>query len=199
VAADGRSASPVVAPRSTEEIMNRIQLGGRNLPWTTAAALGTVAIALFAVVAFVLHPEHRDKAAAAANLGLTATERQVLQAATTEALNLATFKRASFDADYAVGLSGATGNLRSDLDNAGRKSDLSKAMNTGKFDLAADVVNAAVEDFADGRYSVLIYRRDYKVADGGQRTLTARDRLALTMQREGTKWLATDLTSVGLI
>jgi hypothetical protein len=179
--------------------MNRIRLGGRNLPWTTAAALGAVAIALFAVVAFVLHPEHRDRVAAAADVGLTPTEQQVLQAAKTEALNLATFKRASFDADYALGLAGATGNLRSDLSDASRKADLLKTMNSGKFDLSADVVNSAVEESAGGKYSVLIYRRDYKVPTGGQPTLTARDRLAVTMVREGGKWLASDLTSVGLI
>lgn len=176
-----------------------MRLGGRNLPWTVAALLGLAAIGVGAVVLFVVHPDRRDKERDSRRHGIAAQDQQAVDAARQEAINLGTFKRAAFESDYARGVAGATGNLRVDLAKTERKQALLESMKTGKFDLESDVVNSAIEQAADGKWSVLIYRQDYKVPDAGQRVLVNRDRLAFTVVREGGKWLVSDFVAVGLI
>jgi Mce-associated membrane protein len=168
-------------------------------PWVVAAVLGIVAIALAAVVIFVIHPDRNDKQALARATGLTSVEQQAVDAASHQALNLTSYSRANFEADYARTVAGASGKLASDLADKSRKSALLAQMQKGKFDLQGQVANAAFETTADGKYSVLVYALSYKSGTGTTHELSSRNRFVLTMQRIGGRWLATDLLSVVLV
>lgn len=169
------------------------------LPWLVAAVLAVVAIALGAVVLFVIHPDKQDKQKLAAQAGLTALEQQAIDAASKQAVNLTTYSRKSFDADYARTVAGATGSLAADLNGGTRKATLLKQMQSGKFDLQGTVSSAAFESQAGNAYSVLVLTQSFQVLDNGQKTAATANRFILTMQHVGGKWLASDLLSVGLI
>src|SRR4051794_12745676 len=89
-------------------------------PWITAAVAGVVLIALLLVFFLWLRPDERDAdrdhARALQNSGqLTSVEKAAMTAAGTEMVNLVTFSRAHFEADFQRALNGATGALRSDV------------------------------------------------------------------------------------
>jgi len=173
--------------------------GGSRAPWIVASVLGVVAIALGAVVLFVIHPDRDDKQEAARAVGLTSTAQQAMDAASKQVINLTTYSRKAFEADYARAMSGATGDLLGDLQKADNKTNLLKQMQDGKFDLQGEVTNVAFEESSGDKYLVLISSNGYKVPDGAQRSLQTRARFEVTMIHSGSKWLASTLTSVGLI
>lgn len=179
--------------------MTRTRFGGDNAPWTVAAVLGVLAIAVGAVVLFVIHPERSDRQRAARAVGLTATEQQAMDAAAKQVINLTTYSRKNFDGDYARTVAGATGDLLSDLQKPANKTNLLQQMQTGKFDLQGEVTNTAYAESSGDKYLILVSSNGYKVPDGAQRTLQTRARFQVTMVRSGSKWLAASLTSVGLI
>jgi hypothetical protein len=170
-----------------------------STPWIVAGALGAVAIALAAVVLFVIHPERSDKHRLSQKTGLTSTEQQAVDAATQQALNLTTYARATFDADYKRTVDGATGKLSQDLNDTSKKSKLLEQMNAGKFDLQGSVSKAAFETEADGKYSVLVYVQGFQLLAGGKKSAPIANRFLLTMVRDKGKWLASDLLAVNLI
>lgn len=178
--------------------MVSIRLGGRNTPWTVAAVLGVVAIALAAVIVFVIAPERSDRRRTAEAVGLTAMQQQAMDAAAKQVINLTTYSRKTFDADYARTVAGATGALATDL-TGDKKATLLSQMTKGKFDLAGTVTNVAFEEAGAGKWLVLVSSEDYKVPDKGARQLTTRARFEVTMVHTGGKWLASDLQTVGLI
>jgi Mce-associated membrane protein len=163
----------------------------------TAAALGLVAIALAAVVAFVVHPERNRLQAEARAVGLSPTAQQAVDAGTQEVVNLLTYSRKTFDADYARTLAGTSGALNADLTK--QKATLLQQMTQGKFDLQGSVTSSAFEQTSGSNTLILVSAEGYKLPDGGQRTLASTARFEITMTRVGGKWLATNLQSVGLI
>jgi Mce-associated membrane protein len=170
-----------------------------RLPWVVAAVLAVIAVALGAVILFVIHPDKQDKQKLAAATGLTALQQQAIDAASKQAVNLTTYSRATFDADYARTVAGSTGALKADLSDSTRKSTLLKQMQSGKFDLQGSVSSAAFEAESGGKYSVLVLTQSYQVLSNGQKTAATPNRFQLTMLRIDGKWLASDLLSVGLI
>lgn len=170
-----------------------------SAPWVVAGALGVVAIALAAVVLFVIHPEHSDKHNLSKKTGLTATEQQAVDAASQQALNLTTYSRAKFDSDYQRTVDGSTGSLNKDLSDTTKKSALLAQMQAGKFDLQGSVSKAAYETETKGQYSVLVYVQGYQLLDGGKKSAPIANRFLLTMVRIKGKWLASDLLAVNLI
>lgn len=168
-------------------------------PWIVAGALGIVAIVLAAVVLFVIYPDKHDKQKLANARGLTTTEQQAVDAASKQALNLTTYARKTFEADYARALAGATGAFAKDLQDTTKKAALLKQMNDGKFDLQGSVSNAAFETVADGKYSVLVLTQSYQLLADNKKSAPTQNRFLFTMQHTGGKWLASDLQAVGLI
>jgi hypothetical protein len=170
-----------------------------SAPWIVAGALGAVAIALAAVVIFVIHPDRSDKHRLSQKTGLTSTQQQAVDAATQQAINLTTYARATFEADYKRTVDGATGNLAKDLNDATKKTKLLEQMNAGKFDLQGTVSKAAYETEADGKYSVLVYVQGFQLLADGKKSAPIANRFLLTMQRVKGKWLASDLLAVNLV
>jgi hypothetical protein len=168
-------------------------------PWIVASALGVIAIALAAVILFVIRPDRHDKQNLADAVGLTATQQQAIDAATKQALNLTTYSRKSFEADYARALAGSAGDLAKDLGDPTKKAALLSNMTKGKVDLQGQVLNTAFEQEADGKFAVLVLVVSYKQPDQGARTVGSRARFEMTLSHGTGKWLVSGLKNVGLV
>lgn len=169
------------------------QAGNRGrASWWTAAALGAVAVLLAAGLGWllVLRGEH-------AGPGLTAREQAAVDAASRDLINLQTFRRTHFDADFARAAGGLTGQLRTDF--AAKQRALRESLDASKQDTAAEVTQAAFEQSKGSTALVLVAMNNYRVDARGRRTLFASGRFEVTMQLVNGTWLAGNLTSVGLI
>jgi hypothetical protein len=165
--------------------------------WVVSTALAVVAAALGVLVFAVLpgaKQHHRDSVGDSV---LTGDERAAMQAARTEAANLLTYARKSFDADWARALAGATGELKSDL--RADKTTTREQLTKNKFDLTATVSDVAVQGGNPrSGYQVLVVASGHRIDDDGTAQAAVPSRLALTMKKVGGTWLAADLQGVEL-
>jgi hypothetical protein len=172
-------------------------------PWLTAAVAGVVLIALLVTYFVFLRPDKADadrrrEAARTAVVGdLDAQENQAVNAAATEMLNLVSFRRAHYAADFQRALNGVTGSLRTDVQK--NKADTLSAMTKGKFDLTGKVTHKALEGpVTSGKnkgYVVLV------TVNGFRSTSTAspvQQNLEVTVIRVKDKWLASDVRNIGV-
>ena len=131
------------------------------------------------------------------HVGDSLKEKQAVTAASTEALNLLSFRRAHFAADYQRALNGTTGALKADVRR--QKATTLKTMTKGKFDLVGKVTHKALEGPAgSGKtkgYVVLVTVNGYQSTAKAQ---VVQQTLAVTMVQSGTKWLASDVTNIGV-
>jgi hypothetical protein len=171
-------------------------------PWITAAVAGLVLIALLLVYLLALRPDEqeadRERAQALATSGqLTDEESAAMTAAGTEMVNLVTFSRAHFDADFQRALDGATGALRSDVQ--GKRADTLKAITDGKFDLYGRLTHKALADTIDAKgahgYVVLVTINGYRSTAPDS---PIQQNLAVTVLDVNGKWLASDVTNIGV-
>ena len=120
-----------------------------------------------------------------------------MSAAGTEIVNLQSYRRASFDADYQRALDGTTGALHSDI--AAKKQDTKDALTKGKFDTSAKLVSKALGDTVnsgkDHCYVVLVVVSGYR---SNLPSVPVQSTLAVTVLNIGGKWLASDVQSVGI-
>ncbi|HEV7193230.1 MAG TPA: hypothetical protein VGN35_08475 [Jatrophihabitantaceae bacterium] len=170
-----------------------------RLRWIVASILATIAVVLVVLLVTLLLPARHRHQHAAAQVGLTATESAAVDAASKQVINLLSYSRKSFDADYARARSGATGALAQDLSDAAKKNTLLSQMTSGKFDLQGQVTASAFEESSGGNYAVLISAQGFKVPDSGSKTLASTARFEITMSQVKGKWLASNLVSVGLV
>ena len=171
----------------------------RWLPWAVAGVLALLCAAIIAVLPYVRGVSNRADAAANAAKGTVALpldEQQAVQAAATEAANVLTYSRKNFDADWDRSLAGATGKLRSD--HAADKATTLERLTSQKVDLKATVEHSAFETAEDGKVLVLVTVTGIAVNDQGERSAQTPQRLELTMVKSGDKWLASDLTMIGI-
>ena len=98
-------------------------------------------------------------------------EQAAVTAASQQVLNMLTYKRTTFDADYSRTVAGATGALKSDLNQSSNKTALLQKMTQGKFDLQGQVTAFRVRGGQWANYNVLVSASGYQLPDGGQRTL----------------------------
>jgi hypothetical protein len=175
------------------------QPSGSRGRWITAAVLGAVAVALAVVIVFPLSHARHHRHRLQSQVGLSTVEQAAVTAADQQVLNMLTYRRKTFDADYARTVAGASGPLASDLNKSSNKTALLQKMTQGKFDLQGQITASAFEESSGTTYNVLVSASGYQVPDGGQRTLSSTARFEVTMTRAGTKWLASNLQSVGLI
>jgi len=168
------------------------------MPLIVAAACGLLVAAL--VVAFVhVHSVSKDhRKQAKTGYGATAAQSEVVTAAATEAANIITFSRKTFEADFARALKGTTGSLKTDLE--GKKGLTLTTMTDGKFDLKATVGSSAyVSKTDDGKGTlVLVTLNAFKVADATSGSSATVQRVELTMIKVGNSWLASNLSAVGI-
>jgi Mce-associated membrane protein len=162
------------------------------VPWVTAGVLGVVAIALaMALVVFIVPNRGTTPGE------LNATEKGAVTAAKQELINVLTYSRKTFDADYARTLNGATGALRDDLSK--KKALTLKALTTGKIDLKGKVTAAAFEQHVGDSTVVLLSATGYTVGADGVPVPKSIDRFELTMVKVKGKWLMSDFRNVGLV
>jgi nitrogen fixation protein len=161
-------------------------------PWITAAVAGAALLALLLVYFVALRPDEDDIVG-----GFTDRERDAMRAASLEAQNSLSFRRASFEADYQRALSGATGAFASDLKNT--KDAAKKALTDGKYDLSAKVTNVALEEPIDSGghhgYVVLVTLNGYQSTAPDLPKLS---QLAVTVEDVNGKWLVSDVESIGV-
>jgi Mce-associated membrane protein len=167
-------------------------------PWIVAGGLG-VLVALLVLVLVHVHAVSDNHAKdGGSGYGLTADQEQAVTAASTEAVNVVTFSRKTFNADFARALNGATGSLKSDL--AKEKSLTLNTMTSGKYDLKGTVGSSAYAGTTDNGKGllVLVTVNGFKVSDSAGEGSATVQRLELTMVKSGNKWLADDLTATGI-
>lgn len=168
-----------------------------RVPLIVAAAAALIVAAL--VVTFVhVHTVSEHHRTAAKGYGLTADQQSAVTAAATEAANVVTFSRKTFDQDFARALAGATGSLKTDL--GGKEALTRTTLTEGKFDLKGTVgASAYVGQTDDGTgVQVLVTINGFKVADTASGSSSSVQRLELTMTKVGKAWLASALTAVGI-
>jgi hypothetical protein len=187
----------------TEAEPTRIQPArASSAPWIAASIAGVVLVALALVYFLALRPAERDadakRAAADKQAGqLTATEARAMDAAATEMLNLVSFRRAHFDADFQRAVDGATGALRSDV--AKNRAATLKTMTNGKFDLYGRLTHKALEGPVDSGskhgYVVLVTINGYRSTAPAA---PVQQNLEVTVLDINGKWLASDVTNIGV-
>jgi hypothetical protein len=198
---------PLAAEPGTHDRENHIRMPQARrasvAPWITTAIAGAAFIALLLVYLVALRPDESDanaqRAAARKLTGqLTPTESDAVNAAATEMLNLVTFRRAHFAADFHRALDGATGSLRSDVSK--NRSQTLGAMTKGKFDLTGKLTHKALEGPADSGkqqgYAVLVTINGYRSSAPDQ---PVQQSLEVTVVRVNGKWLASDVTNIGVV
>jgi hypothetical protein len=168
---------------------------GIATPWLVATVAAVVAVALAVVLFAFIRPASSDHRRAGV-VAFTGAQKAAMAAASVETVNLLSYRRASFDADYRRAVSGTTGALQADL--AGKRASTLQAMTTGKIDLRADVSDVGLETSSDKGVVVLVLVTGYTVDDKGTATTTGVQRLEVTMVKSGSKWLAGDLQSIGV-
>lgn len=160
-------------------------------PWITAGVAGLVLIALMMLYFFLLRPDEDEVIG-----DLSATETSAVNAAAGEMVNLLSFRRAHFEADYQRALAGATGSLRGDVQK--NKAITLSTMKQGKFDLIGRVTHKALEGPADAgkktAYVVLVTVNGYRSITLDQ---PVQQNLEVTVVRTKGKWLASDVKNIG--
>jgi hypothetical protein len=180
-----------MSEQSSEQVRPR-----STAPWVVAGVLVLIA-ALLVVLVVRTRAVGEDNTRNAGRLMVpTESQQQAVAAGATEAANLTTLSRSKYDSDFARALAGATGNLAKDLRS--HKSAYLSAMNAGKFDLKATVVQSAFESEADGKVLVLVTLNGTHVVDKVASPVATPQRLELTMIRSGSSWLASEFVAVGV-
>ncbi|PZS34114.1 MAG: hypothetical protein DLM58_06300 [Pseudonocardiales bacterium] len=160
-------------------------------PWITAGVLGVLAIVLAVALTVFIVPNRGDSPGA-----LSGSEKQAVTAARQELINILTYSRKTFEADYTRTLGGATGPLKDDL--AKKKTLTLQTLTKSKFDLKGTVSAAAFEQRVGNTTVVLLSATGYTVGDNGVPVPKSIDRFELTMTKVNGKWLVSDFRNVGL-
>jgi hypothetical protein len=160
--------------------------------WLTTGVLGLFVLVLAAglVVLLVVRNHH-------AHPGLDSREQSAVDAASREMINLQTFRLAHFDADFDRASDGLTGDLLKTL-NA-KKASLRAGLKNSKQDTVAAVTQAGFKEGKGGNAVVLMTMNNYRVDAKGKKTLFSSGRFEVSVSEVGGRWLASDLTSVGLL
>jgi hypothetical protein len=164
---------------------------GGAVPWIVAGAAGVLLAALLLTYFAFLVPDKKNSTDVG---GLTHTEQVAVSAAGTRAVNLISFRRAQFNADWARAVNGTTGALKTQI-TAKRAATLS-SLQKGKFDIGATVTHASLEGptvkGAKG-YLVLVSVNGYHLDAKSQ---TVPQSLEVTVVRQHGQWLASDVEAL---
>jgi len=161
-------------------------------PWITAGVLGVLAIALVVALTVFIVPNRGQGPG-----GLSSSEKSAVSAAKQELINLLTYSRKTFDADYQRALNGAAGKLREDL--ASKKALTRETLIAGKIDLKGEVTAAAFEERSGSSTVVLLSATGFTIGANGTPVPKSIDRFELTMTNIKGKWLMSDFRNVGLV
>src|SRR6266568_3545678 len=163
-----------------------------RLPWRAVGALTVVAAVLAGLLgSLIVRRGHHVTA------GLDAREQAAVDAAAREIVDAQSFRLAHFDADFARATAGLTGDMLKEL--TAKKAALRTSLQQSKHDTSATVTQAALSEVNGAKAVVLLTMKNYRTDKSGQRTPFATGSFKITMSEVGGKWLASDLTSVGLM
>jgi hypothetical protein len=127
---------------------------------------------------------------------LSAAENAAVSAARQEAINIQTYRRKSFDADFQAALDGLTTAKQTQWE--ANKATLKSQLTSQQIDSAATVSGAGLVSF-DGNTAVVVVASDTQRVDAkGKATTTARNRFQITMKLVRGRWLMDDLESVSI-
>ena len=166
--------------------------------WIAAGVAAVVAAALAVVLFVVVYPARADHRRTAGSRAFSADEQAAMKAASVQMVNMLSYSRAHFDADFARALAGTTGQLHTDL--SGDKATTQSQLTSNKFDTSGTVTDVALEGGDTGKgLLVLVVAEGFKVDDKGQKSAGLPQRVELTMVRQHGKWLASDLQGLNLV
>jgi hypothetical protein len=166
--------------------------GESRAAWLTAGVLGIFVVLLGAGLGVLLVVRNHHP-----NPGLTSREQAAVDAASREMVYLQSFRLAQFDTDFARAQNGVTGDLAKAF--AAKKSALKTGLTNSKLDTTASVAQSAFERVQGNTALVLMTMNNYRVDAKGKKTLFSSGRFEVTVNDVGGRWLASNLTSVGLI
>jgi hypothetical protein len=127
---------------------------------------------------------------------LTSAENDAVSAARQEAINIQTYRRKSFDADFQAALNGLTPTKQTQWQ--ANKASLKSQLTAQKIDSAATVSGAGLVSF-DGNSAVVAVASDTQRVDAaGKATTIARNRFQISMKLMHGKWLMDELESVSI-
>jgi len=169
-----------------------------RLPLIVAAVCGLLVAALIVAFVHVHSVSSQHSKQSKSGFAVSSEQADVVTAAATEAANIITFSRRTFDADFARATNGTTGSLKTDL--LGKKALTLTTMTQGKFDLKATVGASAYAGKTDDGKStlVLVTLNAFKVADSSTGSTASVQRFQMTMVKVGKSWLASNLAAVGI-
>jgi len=170
------------------------QASTRRVPRLLVWALGALVIVLVAAAVTVASTRlsHRRGGAAA----FSAADNAAISAARQETINIQTYRRASFDADFAAAMAGLTPAKRTQWQ--ANEATLKSKLTSQKIDATASVSAAGLVSSGPGVAVVALACDTYRVDANGKSTLTAQNRLQVTMKRMSGKWLMDDLSAVSV-
>jgi len=131
-----------------------------------------------------------------APLALSASERAALEAGRTFAVDVFSYDRSSFDADFNRALGLTTADLTAQVQNT--KSAVQASLASGAIIATTAQVKAAAVESSDGaQVKLLVVAETYSVDPSDRSTDTGQRRLAVTMIERNGAWLASALAVIG--
>jgi hypothetical protein len=155
----------------------------------------SLAVAALLVAAAVLAGLRLTRSDSGAR-GLSSAEQAAVDAAKQQTMNLQTYRRKSFDADFAAALAGLTPAKATQWQ--ANKATLKTRLTQLKQDAGATVSGAGLVSF-DGKSAVVMVASDtLRIDASGKSTTAAQNRSQVSMKLIGGKWLMDDLQSVSV-
>jgi hypothetical protein len=159
------------------------------LLWLSLLAAGLLVAA--GVLAGLRLTRHHDGAS-----DLSSAEQAAVTAARQQTINLQTYRRKTFDADFAAALAGLTPAKATQWQ--ANKATLKTKLTQLKQDAGATVSGAGLVSF-DGKSAVVVVASDTLRVDAtGKSSTAAQNRSQVTMKLINGKWLMDDLQSVSV-
>lgn len=156
--------------------------------------LAAVVVALLVLTGVLGVTRYKREHAGAA--GLTSGELAAVDAAKQEMINLQTYRRKSFDADFAAALAGLTSAKA--VQWQANKATLKSRLTQLKQDAGATVAGAGLASF-DGASAVVDVASDtQRISSAGKSSTAAQNRSQVTMKLVGGTWLMDDVQSVSV-
>jgi hypothetical protein len=158
------------------------------------AMIALLAVLVVAVVAWggwLYYTKHEP-----AKPALSTSETQAMDSARQFVVNVFSYDKSSFDADFQRALAGTTAELSGQVENT--KQALLASLTGGAIIATnAQVKSAAVEQTTSAGIQVLVVAETFSVDASNKSTDTGQQRMAVTMVEKNGKWLASALTAIG--
>lgn len=166
----------------------------RTVPRLAVWLLAGLAVLLLAGAAVLAVVRTNGRHAGAAEL--SGAENAAVSAARQEAINIQTYRRSSFDADFQAALNGLTTAKQTQWE--ANKATLKAQLTSQQIDSAATVSGAGLVSFT-GKTAVVVVASDTQRVDArGKATTTAQNRFQITMKLVNGRWLMDELESVSI-